>query len=449
MYIADEGTVMGARSVRRVAFLAAILLLSALATANAAVASHGAGAYVHPSGITILTQPDPIVDQLTDAEGASLEAARRTASADPDNLSWPYIDRKTGTLVMTAVTSTGRATAAALIAGVVPARVMAARAKPGAPAMPALAVRVAGRSMMVQHSQRQLQAILDAVVGDGKVTAGVDVQDDYPDPEHNRVVLETNAAPDAFLYALAARYSPSAIAVRVVHRSKGMPADSRNFDGSPFWGGDLYYTSTASCTSGFEWLDSSNRYMISAGHCAVYNGGNGGNVYTALQDVGSFGGWTWATGVGTTSWGGTYYGDLSYTTLYSNVSNSPYIYRCGVNSSSLCNGKVVAMWSRSPANGDRYCTGGTTSGEQCGWITNTVGGNWEYSNGEVCRHCSWSYSSANKSQHGDSGGPVYTVDSNGNIYAKGIISGDSGLPFSVYSDIWDAWNAFPGWLLTG
>jgi hypothetical protein len=43
------------------------------------------------------------------------------------------------------------------------------------------------------------------------------------------------------------------------------------------------------------------------------------------------------------------------------------------------------------------------------------------------------------------------VDSSGNITAKGIISGGAAAPggISVYSDILDAYYAFPGWLMVG
>jgi hypothetical protein len=424
---------------------------------NSATAAPGTGAAAS-FGITVLTTPEPgPAGQLTGPQGDSLEAARRTADADPDNLSWPYIDRATGTLVVTATTQSGRATATALAAGHVSARALAVRAalaarKPGAPVLPALAVRVPARTVTVKHSERSLQAILDQVIGPDVVTPGIIVLDDYPDPEHNRVVLETNASPNTFLKTLATRYDPSAIAVRVVHRGSGSQTTSRAVDNSPFWAGAEFDNTFADCTSGFEWTDSSTRYMISAGHCAVANGGNGGGVENgSFQAMGTYGGWTWQLGNGTVSYNGyCCYGDISYVIINSALSNQPDIYVGGANSNS--GARVTAMWNRSPANGDQYCTGGIMTGQECGWVTDQVGGNiWYSRDNATCRHCTWSYPSGNTTINGDSGGPVYTIDGLGYISAKGMISGriDSLGNVNVYSDIWDAYWAFPGWLLTG
>jgi hypothetical protein len=58
---------------------------------------------------------------------------------------------------------------------------------------------------------------------------------------------------------------------------------------------------------------------------------------------------------------------------------------------------------------------------------------------------------------GDSGGPTYTVRSDGYVVAKGIISGASGYGGSdayagatdtpcrnIFTNIWSAYNGFPG-----
>jgi hypothetical protein len=423
--------------------------------ATSAAAAPGTGA-VASSGITVLTEPEAVVGQLSDAQADSLDAAQRTAEADPDNLSWPYIDRATGTLVVTATTPTGLATAKDLAAGYVSARALAARAalaaaKPGAPALPALTVRVPARTVMVKHSARTLQTILDQVIGVDAVTPGVTVWDDYRDPENNRVVLETNAIPDDFLKTLATRYDRSAIAVRVVARNSQNTLTSRGYDGTPFYGGADYTNNSYGnhCTSGFEWTDGSTRYMISAGHCAK---GTGGSVSTPWGRMGDFGGWTWQPGVGSVSWyGSCSCGDLSFVTIDPSLSNAAYIYTGGPNSYSRA--PVTNMWNRRPENGDQYCTGGAVTGEQCGWVTDHVADNITYDDGSVCRHCSWSYRACCLADiAGDSGGPVYTIDGLGNIAAKGLMSGRSINTFgtiNIYSDIWDAYYAFPGWLLTG
>lgn len=205
----------------------------------------------------------------------------------------------------------------------------------------------------------------------------------------------------------------------------------------------MIQTNAGGCTSGFEWHDSSSRYMISAGHCAE----RGGSVSTPAQAMGYFGGWTWQAGVGTIAYNGDYHGDVSYTVInYPSVSNGPKIYSGGVNSST--SRYVNAMWSRSPQIGDMFCSGGSSSGEQCGWRTVAYGNYYYSGTGETCLYCYWTDWESNIIRPGDSGGPVYTIDSNGYAIAKGIISGSSS-GICVYTDIWDAYYAFPGYLLTG
>ena len=128
---------------------------------------------------------------------------------------------------------------------------------------------------------------------------------------------------------------------------------------------------------------------------------------------------------------------------------------------SCCNGAPVKeMWSRRPQSGDQYCTGGAVSGQVCGWTVDWVAGNYYYTDsGETARNVTHGTKRQQCQLHGDSGGPVYTVRSDGGISAKGIISGewihDSYVDWyelysceNVFTDIWDAYWGLPGWLVT-
>jgi hypothetical protein len=89
------------------------------------------------------------------------------------------------------------------------------------------------------------------------------------------------------------------------------------------------------------------------------------------------------------------------------------------------------------------------SGELCGWsVTWSAAGNYYYTKtGETARRV-WrgAKTSAGAIVGGDSGGSVYIV-SGPSIIAKGIISGEAtngSTHVNVFTDIWDAWYAFPG-----
>ena len=154
----------------------------------------------------------------------------------------------------------------------------------------------------------------------------------------------------------------------------------------------------------------------------------------------------------------TYRGDIALIRIDSGKSSAGVMYRGGPGSSQTA--LVKEMWSRSPQNGDYYCTGGASSGEQCNWAVESVGGNYyyHYPSGvtEIARHVTVGRHYGYCIIPGDSGGPVYTVRSDGNVAAKGIVSGAyDGRSFAdlflgdppcenVFTDIWDAYWGFPG-----
>lgn len=86
--------------------------------------------------------------------------------------------------------------------------------------------------------------------------------------------LEVTQAPAAFLSSLAAKYDPSAIEVVVIANPPIVRPQSRNYDASPFRGGANINAPVGGCTDARPWIDSSNYYMITAGHC----GPEGGSV---------------------------------------------------------------------------------------------------------------------------------------------------------------------------
>jgi hypothetical protein len=208
-------------------------------------ASPSPGDEKHPSGITILHSALPVPAPLDDTLSAALAAADQASLKNPDDFGYPWADRGSRQVVLPAATAKGQERAAAV-------------AEPH-------------RTVSVTHSRAYLQKILDDVIG--RAPEGITVWADYPDPQNARVVLEVESAPDAFLYRLAARYDPAAIAVLVgVAPHVGDPLDSRNSDSSTFAGGANINAATG-CTDGFSWYSGSSEMMVTAGHCA-YAGGS-------------------------------------------------------------------------------------------------------------------------------------------------------------------------------
>jgi len=116
------------------------------------------------------------------------------------------------------------------------------------------------------------------------------------------------------------------------------------------------------------------------------------------------------------------------------------------------------MWTTVPVANQLYCTGGSNTYAICGWQVTSVRINWQYPNLERARNVTeglkWSGTSGNG---GDSGGPVYTVNGDGSIAAKGIISGGTQGPSTcfnwapcvqIFTDILLPYYGFPGWLKT-
>lgn len=369
----------------------------------------------------------------------ALSVAQDFTAAHADDLADPWVDPADGALMLGAATSSGRSLAADLANDVATATVR---------------VRIAD----VARSHATLRAVMDEVIGltDADVVGASSIYASYVDAEGNRVVVETGAAPSAFVAGLAARYGAGTVGVRVVPGADGgLPALGRNADSTPFWGGANINAPAGGCTSGFPWQPTSTTYgMVTAGHCAP----TGGSVSTPASSMGSVASgsresWTSGTGTVYMTSQSTYRGDVALVGITTGSSGTS-MYVGGVNSTSYK--PITGMWSRRAQGGDDYCTGGAYSGERCDWDVNWTLGNWKYSTGETARNVSAGSKGGHCIRGGDSGGPVYTATST-SVTAKGIISGAVGYGGSdwyagtfdsdcrnVFTDIWDVYYGFPG-----
>jgi hypothetical protein len=414
-------------------------------------------AAVHSSGIQILGPAAtrvPLHPNLTRAWTDAL-----LLSEVGDGLGYPWADGATGTLVLSVTNPTGQLLASQWITSGFAHR----NPKVGTLAKPAVPVQV----RTVALSYTALEGIkLDATRLE---TAGLPdadaIYEAAPDWEQNRIVLTVSRRSDALVNALAARYGTAAVAIRVEPRPVTVPT-TRTHDYSWFYGGAIIDLDGHGCSSGFSWTDGATDYILTAGHCAA--GGattatttDAGRVY--VDTIGTNGAVTPNTRENWTNWVGTklmtgdstYRGDVALIRVDANKGVSPYIYS-GAWPDETTAAAVRSMWTTVPVAGEQYCTGGSNTYALCGWGVDLVRINYRYSTtGEWALNVTKGLKNFGTSTNsGDSGGPVYTVNTDGTIQAKGIHSGGTAGPAScsefskcvqIFTDILLPYWGFPGW----
>jgi hypothetical protein len=175
----------------------------------------------HSTGIVLLGPIDydariePLPDPLRSAWSNAFTLAQE---GYPDDFARPWADLTTGELVVSAATPSGVEIARRWVqSGLdVPSP------KPSGPftidlPRPEVSVRI----RQVQHSIRGLDRVMDGVFD--LVRAGVPgaerIYSAGPDPEHDRVIIETDRVNDQLLEAIAARFGVDVVAVRVDPRA--------------------------------------------------------------------------------------------------------------------------------------------------------------------------------------------------------------------------------------
>ncbi|MEU6524215.1 DNRLRE domain-containing protein [Streptomyces sp. NPDC046924] len=302
-----------------------------------------------------------------------------------------------------------------------------------APDGPTVTEQIAPRSEVVEHSVIALESVRDEVLQltEEELPGVTGLYSAFVDAESNRVVVQTAEADSALVSALGERYGTDAIAVHLTPGTESVePQASRYNDTSPYYGGariKSYLTTTKKtwCTAGFPWRYNGKWYMVTAGHCTTGNGAivnPSESVYIGpvVRD-------NWRNGHGSVRLSGQKYysGDLALYRINSGLSATPRIYKGGQKSTS--SRAVRDYWRRWAQRGDKLCTGGMMTGEKCGWKVTATQATVKYSTGLVAKNMVVAEKDSGAcTTGGDSGGPTYTVDSNGRAIAKGIISGGGG-----------------------
>ena len=386
-----------------------------------------------PTGLVVLDGPeDPPPAQIPDEAGQLLHKATEMVKDNSADLGYPWFDRSNGSVVIDSATARGNDLIAQFRGShrfVTPLR---------------------GRQ--VKNSFKSLEKIKNEAI-DAPIPDSDAVFMTGPDPDQNRIMIFISRKSDSLLEELAKRYGTEAIAVRYVPGVTST-GDGRDNDTSPFYGGAQISAPAGSCSTGFSWRNSGASMMLTAGHCTP----SGGDISTPSEYIGyvspgSRENWNKGTGTVYLSGQSTYRGDLALAAAASGKATSPLIYRGGPGSYSTA--YVGEMWSRRPASGDKYCNGGYKTGEKCNWTVYATGYTFKHSDGEVARNVVRSFwrNDGVCAVGGDSGGPVYTVRSDGKVAAKGIHHGHSSSSVSgcmdVFTDIWEAYYGLPGNLATG
>lgn len=284
--------------------------------------------------------------------------------------------------------------------------------------------------------------------------ADADIWQAEVDRSTGRVIVRMSRLTNAAADAIVAAYGTEDVAVIEEPNPEATDQFGRLSDSSSFWGGARIGVPSGSCTDAFSWnISSTVSGMLTAGHCIP----NGGSVSTPTGWMGTVASGSRenysSTGTVYLTGQSTYRGDMALIQVNSDKSSSPFIYRGGYDGTS--SGRVTGMMSARSKSGDKYCTGGSYSGEICGWTVDAAGVDRKISD-------KWKRNivvSKNRqgwcTRPGDSGGSVYIVNSSGTIQAKGINNSGGGGGSDYYggaldpchqqfTDIWDAYYGFPG-----
>lgn len=416
------------------------------------------------TAVEVFTTPPALPEQIADDVAQALETAEVRAEADPADLAPPYVDRATGRIVAgvrAEADSTKVAYAASSIA-VQPSEVDNGNDDPaqdgvlsGKTEEPPPAVAQEPDQVIViprmfypstpraKYSLADLDAVKDAVL-ESDVPGAANMYAASVDAEHNRVVVRASALTEETRTALAGRFGADKVAVHLTPGASMAAEYTRDDDANPFYGGSTTNTNMGTCTVGFSWTHQGESYFLTAGHCTSANSDVRMPHYGSTK-IGKVVKDNWNNTTGSTKMSGVpyYSGDLSLVKMNGNWMTGGAMYVGGPNSGTYRTVKGVA--SRSPKIGDKYCTGGTTKGELCGWKVSDVRANVRYRDGQLARNMTLGKKSGTCTAPGDSGGPIYTV-SGGKVVAKGIHSGGGrdGVCLEAFTDVRLAEKALPG-----
>jgi hypothetical protein len=174
--------------------------------------------YRHRTGIVLLgaidldaiSRMEPLSDPLRKAWNDAFTLAQE---GHPDLFGYPWADRTSGELVIAAANPTGEAMARQWVRS----GLQVGSPKPGGPftidlPAPQVAVRIQSG-----HSISDLHKVMDDVIemNRARIAGAERIYSAGPDPEHDRIIVETDRVDDQLLEAIVSRFGVDVIAVRV------------------------------------------------------------------------------------------------------------------------------------------------------------------------------------------------------------------------------------------
>lgn len=407
----------------------------------------------------ITVDPADGLDQLPANLAYALDTAEFRTDEDPSNLAPPYVIRSTGRVVapVTSAADSNKVAYAANAIGIDPSTLpddgsddgSASGTTDGKEETAATATATTfyyPSTPVVKYSKSELTAVKGDVLNSG-VPGVENLWAAFIDAETNRVLVKATAVTEEMRTALASRYAADKVALLLTDEQPPSLL-SRDNDSSPFWGGAYTITTTGGgwrwdCTIGFPWDSGGVAYFITAGHCTGLNN----SVYMPRYGSDAVGvvvkdGWNNVTGSVKIDGQSYNTGDIALVKLNAGYGAGVSMYTGSRYSSQS---RVIGpVWSRAPKRGDRLCSGGQRTGEQCRWMVTAVSVDIRYVDGELIRNATWATKGGTCLVGGDSGGPVYTVRSNGRVAPRGIISGGNEDCGMAFSDIRVAEKSLPG-----
>lgn len=411
--------------------------VSAARSSFATVATSSLAASFDSAGIPLVTnimQPRP----KSESQAQAVSDAQVFAEEHPDSVGYPWLDRETGTVELSATNEQARA----LLDG----EAVALKAAGGA------GVNFTVRN--AESSVAQLMAISDDITA--LQQQGVPDADfiylTAPDFQTNRIVIRVSAASTELFATLARRYGTAAIAVWIDPSPHDASTLSRDNDVPDFYGGAKIGTPGNSCSDAFSWTTASTKgnALLTAAHC-IPSGGNVtiGTSSTVRGTVTASSEENWDATYGTRYYSGqaTYRGDVALIRLSSAYRSVSEIYRGGPTSSTHSN--VATRLLRFSYPDENVYVGGARTGETGPYHINFVNVNvWYNLDGPnvIARNVTTAYllNSGTVVDHGDSGGSVFRVDGSGGIIAVGVHSGKIGDSTAAFTDIYHSFLALPG-----
>lgn len=271
---------------------------------------------------------------------------------------------------------------------------------------------------LVANSERKLETIADQILADQGFwqAAGVEMSSIGPEWVNNRdVVTLVNYSPSAAV-AIQAKYGTELVSVSATDTPLAQRAD-RSEDTAPWYGGDGIYdaTSRALCTGGFNILGpNSTSFLLTAGHC--------GHSGDSIRVSGSSG------------------RSIGKTTQYNFTLNTPYDFMLvlagGGTLGYVWNSQTTVLpvhfvGTSDPVNGT-VCVDGSFTGQVCSVSISNSCKDIKFPDGWTKCLVVAQRGAINVARDGDSGGPVYTIDSDHGLYARGEIIGVANANQTVY-----------------